>query len=81
MSEQTQQLQATLERVNADIARATGYYKRGEAVPPDLVWRLIVWGEGYRELLRQQVKDAEDVDAPPDAPERPGAAESDARDV
>lgn len=63
MSAQTQQLQATLARVNADIARATGYYKRGEAVPPDLVWRLVVLAEAYREHLRQAVEDAEELDA------------------
>ena len=77
----TEQLQATLERVNADIAAGRASFKRGAPLPSDLVWRLLIWSEGYRELLRRQVKDAQDVDAPPDAPERPGAAESDARDV
>lgn len=57
----TEQLQATLERVNADIAAGRAYVKAGATIPPDLAERLLVWSEGYRELLRRAVKDAEQL--------------------
>ena len=63
MSEQTQQLRDTLERVNADIAAARAYVKGGATIPPDLAGRLLIWAEGYREHLRQAVEGAEQLDA------------------